>query len=404
MPRYDYTARNPDGSSVQGVYETVSEALALDHLRSLGLLVVRIGPSMGSAARRPRGLAAFRSPRRIDVEVELRQLAFLLRSGLPLLESLRTCASQSERRSVAWVWTQVGEAVRAGSSLVVAIRRHRCFPPLVASLIDVGEQTGRLQVVLERAAAALQHRRERRSTVVTAMIYPALVLLLAIGTVIYLVGGLLPRLSGFLLSIGRPLPGPTQFLVDLSLFMQANATAITLVGALAAGVVAVLFLSRLRGVWVDPLILRVPLLGSIVRFAGTADFSHGLALLLESGVRLTSALQTVAPLVRNRRLASAVECARERVLQGFGFSESLAREGSPFGSLLTSTIAVGETSGTLEEVLAHAAEFHDERLRSLVRRLGTIIEPTIVIVIGSIVGFVYIAFFMAIYAVAGTST
>lgn len=406
MVRFDYVARARDGRTHRGVREAVNEGAVLQHLRETGLLALEIQVAASEDAQARGGIGVWRlfRPRRIDVEVELRQLAFLLQSGLPLLGSLRTCARQSARRTMREVWLATAGAVQSGSTLSHALRRHRCFPEIVTSLVAVGEQTGNLDIVLVRAADALERQRERTAAVITSLTYPAIVIVLATGTVAYMLVGLIPKLSRFLTSMGRRLPGPTQFLVDASAFVQIHARELAVGLLLCFGFACVAWLTPLRGSLVDPLLLRVPLVARVVRLAGTAVFAHTLSLLLMSGVRLTAALETASPLLPNRRLSRAVDRARERVLQGFGFSESLARETEAFGPLLISTIAVGESSGTLDEVLAHTAEFHDARLRALVKRLGAIIEPAIVIVIGGIVGFVYIAFFMAIYAVAGSAT
>jgi len=406
MVRFDYVARSREGRTVRGSHEALSEALVVQHLRDTGLLALEVHGAQDQRDELPAGygLGRWLSPRKIDVEIELRQLAFLLRSGLPLLASLRTCAVQSSRRAMARIWLRIADDIRSGSSLGPSMKRHDVFPELVSSLVAVGEQTGNLDVVLERAADALERQRERKSAVITSLTYPAIVIVLATATVIYMLVGLMPKLSRFLTSIGRPLPAPTQALVDLSAFVQLHLIELVLVALALIALALLAWFTPLRGSLVDPLLLRVPLIGRIVLLSSTASFAHGLALMLASGVRLTSALQTVAPLVPNRRLERAIENARERVLQGFGFSESLARERNAFGPLLTSTIAVGESSGTLDEVLEHAAGFHDSALQALVRRLGSIIEPLIVLVIGGIVGFVYVAFFMAIYAVAGTSS
>jgi type IV pilus assembly protein PilC len=406
MAHFEYVARAPDGAVERGRGESLSESALLNQLRERGLLVFEIRPHedepVGSDALA--GLARLFPPRRIDVEIELRQLAFLLRSGVPLLASLRACARQSTRRSMGEVWLDVARGVQGGATLTDSLARHRCFPRIVLGLVGVGEQTGELDTVLERAAEALERQRERASAVVTSMTYPTIVLVLATGTVAYLTLGLMPKLSGFLTGIGRQLPGPTRLLIDISAFVQTNLAAI-LAAVLTLLVFAlVVWFSPLRRSLADPMLLRVPLVSSVLRLSNTASFAHDLSLMLASGLRLTSALRTVATVMTNHRFHAAVDRARERVLAGAPFSDALAAESGTFGPLVVSAVAVGESSGTLDTVLAHAAEFHDKRLRALIQRLGAIVEPVIVIVIGGIVGFVYVAFFMAIYAVAGTSS
>lgn len=401
MTRFRYLARGADGRTRRGTREAPSELALLGTLRGSGLLVLRLDALPAAARGGRRWLRRLNGPRLSDVELELRQVAVMLRSGLPLLSALHTCAAQSPRAVLAATWREVSSRVQGGASLSEALEEQRCFPPLVTSLVGVGERTGNLDLVLERAAEALARRRERTASITAALTYPAIVLVLAMGAVAYLTTSLIPKLSVFLKGLGRSLPAPTQFLVDVSAFVQAHALAIVGTGSGLVLALVLAWFSPARRALIDPALLGLPLIGRIVRLAGTATLAHNLALLLTSGVRVTSALDVVAPLLPNERLRAALRRTRERVLAGAGLSESLAVERSAFGPLLTGMVAVGESAGTLDSVLVEVAGFHDERLAVLVRRLGTLIEPVIVIVIGSIVGFVYLAFFMAIASIAG---
>jgi type II secretory pathway component PulF len=402
MVRFEYRARADDGRAVDGAREAVSREQLLGQLRAQGLLVLRIDAP--EEARAPAAWRRVRTwlqpPRRVDVELELRQLAFLLRSGLPLLAALRTCARQSARPSLADLWDQVAEGVRGGSSFSQELARQRAIPPLVTSLVQVSEHTGQLELALERAADSLERQRERRAAVLTALLYPSIVLVLATATVAYMLIALIPKLSAFLGSIGRGLPPSTQLLVDLSQYVQRHSTALFLGFAAVVLLGTALWHSRLRARWIDPWLLGVPLAGRLLRLSGTAALAHNLSLLLASGVRLTVALQVVAPLLPNARLARALHAARGRVLEGRDLADALGQERGAFGPLLLSTIAIGEASGTLDEVLLEVAGFHDTQLRRLVQRLGALIEPLIVVLVGGIVGFVYLSFFAAIYSVA----
>lgn len=403
MTEFAYVARTRDGATERGSVDAVSEQAALQRLRGQGLAALELRARSDERSGARRGIAILR-PRRVDVELEMRQLAFLLKSGVPLLQSLRTCAAQSSRASMAAVWLRLAERVQLGTSLSDAMQRERVFPGMVRSLVAVGEQTGSLDHVLTRAADALERQRERTTAVVTSLTYPAIVMLLATATIGYMVVALIPKLSEFLRSMNKSLPAPTRLLIAISDFVRANATWLA-VGALVATVLAlVVWFGPLRRRVLDPLLLRVPVVGRVIRLAASGTFSHNLALLLSSGVRLTTALETVRPLLPNGHLERVVARARDRVLEGARLCDSLGGDRRSFGPVMISTIAVGESSGNLDEVLDHAGEFHDAQLQSLVKRLGALVEPALVVVVGGIVGFVYIAFFMAIYAAAGRSS
>jgi len=403
VSRFRYVARSADGRTVEGVREAASESLALEQLRGAGLLVTALADDEPSDdARRPRlALWKLLRPRPADVESDLRRLGIMLRSGLPLLGSLRTCAAQTTRRSLAEVWLDVADSVQNGSSLSDAFARQSCFAPLIVRLTGVGERTGELDVVLERGADALEQRRQRRQAVLTALTYPAIVLTIAVATTAYMLVVLIPELTRFLSSLGRKLPPLTQFLVDASRWLQVHSVHIVVGLALFAALLAVLALTKLRERTLDPLALRTPLVGRILRLGAVGTFANNMALLLASGVRVTDALRTVEPLLPLQPLRAAVLRAHDRVLHGSGLAEAFAEDDRTFGPMLRSMVAVGERSGTLDEVLRQVADFHDKRLAVLIQRLGTILEPVIVVLVGAVVGFIYLAFFVAVYSVAG---
>lgn len=405
MPEFAYVARDSDGRTRRGTREAPTEASLLERLRADGLfaLEVRTGGRADDAAK---GLVSYHpltrwlSPRAIDVELGLRQLATMGKSGLPLLHSLRLCAAGSERASMARVWEDVAARIQAGESLSRGFAAHKVFPRMTVTLTDLGERTGEIDLVLRRAAQALERWRELKRSVVTALAYPAIVVTLAIGTVAYMLVALLPKLSKFLAAFGRKLPPITQFLVDLSAFVQEWFVH----GVVAFGILVVVFLvvrSNPRGrIAIDGFALRIPLVGPILVLAGTASFTRNLAVLLASGVRLTESLEVVETMLSNRWMASRVRVVRERVIAGAGFAEPLTQSRA-FPPMVGSMVAVGEASGALDEVLTDVADYHEERLAARIRRLAAVLEPLIVIVLGGIVGFVYLAFFLAIYAIAG---
>jgi len=403
MPAFEYVVRDREGRTRSGVREASDEGALLVDLRSSGLLAleVRARPAVHDA----RSAGRF-SPRRllrarpIDVEVGLQQIAYMLRSGLPLLRALRVCAAQSARPAMADVWLSVASRIESGESLTTAMAAHACFPRIVTTMVDVGERTGELDTVLRRSATALERRRTLKTNTLTALIYPAIVVVLTIAVVAYMVVYLVPKLSKFLTAFGRRLPPLTQVLADVSDFVQVWFVPGCI--AIAASIAAVVIAWHTRGgrTFLDRVLLRVPLVGTILNLAVTTTFARNVGLMLKSGVRLTEALEVVEPVLRNHHVADKVAGVRARVLQGSSFSEPLAATGS-FTPMLTHMVAVGESSGTLDEVLEHVADYHDTRLESLIKRLGTLIEPVIVVVLGVIVGFIYLAFFLAIYSIAG---
>jgi type IV pilus assembly protein PilC len=230
--------------------------------------------------------------------------------------------------------------------------------------------------------------------------YPAIVFLLAIGLAVFMVVGVLPKLQVFLRAMGKKLPPMTQRLLDLSDWIQLNGLTTVIIAISLLIALVMIFLWPTGRAVIDALALRIPLLGKAFRTAGTALFATCFSALLSSGVTLIEALRVTERLMGNRRLASIVTTAREQVMQG----EPLARHlGRPHGfmPMLPRMVAVGESSGTLDNVLDEVARFHEAQLERLIKRLTALIEPAVIVTVGSVVGYVYISFFMALFAATG---
>jgi type IV pilus assembly protein PilC len=375
-------------------------------LRSRGWIVMEVSaagqrtPSIGrvlAAANPVRWLPATR----LDVEMGLQQIATMLRSGLTLLSSLRTAAEQARRPAMGRVWTSVAERIEGGSTFADALAAHgRLFPSMVVQLVRVGEESGTLDNVMKRAAVHLERSRLVRATLLTSLMYPAFVLLAALGVSGFMVFSLIPKLQKFLAGRGKKLPQMSQMLLDGTTWINSNLTMILLVTLSVLIVAVVLYRLPWGRSRIDRGLLRLPIIGGLLRLAGTATVARGLSILLESGITLLMALQTVRGLLSNRAMQARVETARGAVMEGSVLADPLL-EGREFTPMLGRMTAVGESTGTLGAVLDEVADFHEGQLAAAVRRLSALVEPVTIIVVGGIVGFVYIAFFLALLSAAG---
>lgn len=402
MPTFTFEVRNTAGRPQSG-REDASDASALvAALRSRGWLVVavkEVGPpgSVRPSLLNPAWLLPVRS---IDVELAMQQIAVMLRSGLTLLTSLRTAAEQARRPRLQAALNDVADRIQQGATLTDAMAKHRHFPHMVIQLVRVGEQTGTLEQVLARAAEAMERRRLLLTQLVTALFYPALVLFSAVVVAGVMVFYVIPKLQVLLTSLGRRLPPLTQRLVDITHFLNAHGRTIGIVLLALIIAFAVVYLWPPGRLFLDRLLLRVPIIGNLFRLAVTVQFAHGVSVLLRSGVTLVEGLRTVERLHQNKYVAGLVAGARESVLGGGSLAPPLSARGG-FVPMLSRMVAVGETSGTLDDVLAEVARFHENQLQATIRRFSAVIEPVIIVVVGGIVGFVYVAFFMALYSTAG---
>ncbi|MEM1222407.1 MAG: type II secretion system F family protein [Verrucomicrobiota bacterium] len=409
MADFYYTSRISTGERQQGIIQAENLTAARWLLTERGLVPEQLQPATDSQRE---ALAAekdfigrilesgsFSRPKSIHIELTLRQLSIMLRSGLSLLAAIDTVIEMPPSKAVRKLYLKIRERVESGSSLADAINEHRIFPKSVVSMIGLGEESGNLDVVMRRSSEAMERFRRNRNAILSALAYPTLVGLFAVGLSAYMVVYVIPLLQEALEALGRPLPPLTQSLLDLSGFIVNYGPGIAAATAISVLVfIGMLFWPPGRLV-IDRTLLRVPLLGTILRSGGTALFARALATLLESGIRLVEGLRILTSIHGNRYFAAVVDSARNRVLEGGTLAESLGR-GNAYTPMMIKMVGVGESSGNLEETLENVADFHEERLQALISRLSAVMVPAVILVAGGIVGYVYLAFFLALYGAA----
>lgn len=382
--------------------EATSEAALVAELRTDGLLPLSVDELPDPNALPPRWHPAWLAPMTsFDVEVGFRQLSSMLKSGLSVVAALETVSEQGRNVRSCAAWRRVRDRVLSGVSVADSFdaeRRH--FGELSVRLASVGEHSGELDKCLLRAADQLESRRNLRTTTINAFLYPALAVLVTIGVSVFLVTAVIPRIADFLVSSGVELPGMTRMLVDISEWTMANAVPLVLSPPAAAAVWLVVRAFERGAECEDALLLKLPVCGGILRLSATASFARAMQLMCESALPLVDALGVASNLCGNRRLRRRIEAARDMVLRGETVSDALVTA-KEFPPMLARMASVGERTGALGESFGETARYHEMMLGVAVKRFGTLIEPALICVTGLIVGFVYIAFFMAIFALAG---
>ena len=392
-----------DGKRQTILHEAESSDALVEELRAQGLLVLSCKPAKGQGTHGRFHPARLLPMTSLDVELGFRQLASMIRSGVSLLTALQTVKEQSGSPRAMRVWECVHTDVLGGQSLAEAMKSQKGkFGEMAHRLIRVGEQSGELELALTRAADQMETRRNLRMLLVNALVYPILAVLMAIGVSVYLVMVVIPKISEFLQAGGSELPPMAQFLVSLSDWMVANYPWIL---AGIGGAIALWSLFRLfpKGREAeDAFLLRIPVTGRILRLSGTALFARTMQMLTESGVTLLQSLEVASQLLPNRRLSRRVRDAFHSVMRGETLAASLAAA-KEFLPMLPHMAAVGETTGALAETFGETARFHELLLSIAIKRFGIVIEPLMIVITGLIVGFVYIAFFTALFSLAGTN-
>ena len=399
---FTYLARDRSGRVSRGELHAKSPIELRSILQSMGLQLVSLNAAPHQIVTKlhqldPRRWMPIR-PR--DIELALRQLAIMLRSGLSLHAALKTLHAQTELVALANVLQSVQRKVARGDSLADAMEEYRVFPQIAVQLVKIGEQTGTLQEVLEQAAEHLAARRSTVNEVRVALAYPSVVATAAIVIAAYLILAVIPELQKFLSAMGRKLPRMTQSLVDLALWLKLNGSMLSLV--LLSLIVGFVVLVRWQPgrLWLDRCLLRVPVVGGILRLAGTATLANSLKVMIRSGIRIVDALAIAQRLQSNRFLAAILSQAGNEVMRGKPLAPTLAnREG--FIPMLASMVGIAEKTGQLESTLNEVARYCDVELKSKIKRMSQLVEPMVIVVAGGIVGYVYIAFFMALMSAGG---
>lgn len=395
------TVRDRDGNTRQIVRNAVSSSDFAAALRSEGLLVVSVSEAPEASSGRPKNRRfRFRRMSSFAVEMGLRQISSMLTSGITLLLAVRTVAEQSPSRRVRRVWDSIADKIVGGMSFAAALEDDiGTFGEITVRLAEVGEKTGELENTMRRAADQLENARNLRTAVVNALVYPALALITTFAVTAYLVGVVIPKLGEFLVESGGELPAITQLLLDVSGRFRLYSLDVLVWTVAAAATWWAVRLTEKGREFEDALILRVPLAGKVLKVAGTAIFARSVQIMTESGLTLLDTLDTSARIVTNRRLRRRVETCRAAIVAGSSLSDSLA-ETREFMPMLRHMAAVGEVSGSLPNAFRETARYHELVLAITIKRLGILIEPVMILITGTIVGFVYIAFFMALFAIA----
>lgn len=402
--RFKVTARNAEGERTTIWREAESRAALISVLRAERLLVLEIREERPVSELPPPWHPSWLRPMGgFEVEMGLRQLASMLRSGVTLLNALRTVKDQALTPRAKRTWLRLADAVFAGRSFAAALAEQKGrFSEITIRLCEVGERSGELEHAVSRAADQMEARRNLRNQVINALVYPVIAVAMAIGVSAYLVVAVIPKIAEFLRAGGAELPAITRMLMDFSAWVGANGLLVLAVLAAATAAWIAVRLHEGGRELEDVALLRLPVVGRILRLSGTALFARSMQIMTESGVTLLDALTTGAALMVNRRFRRRVTAAHLDVMKGRSLAESLA-PAKEFMPMLARMAAVGEVSGSLPEAFGETARFHEMMLAISIRRFGMMIEPVMICVTGGIVGFVYIAFFVALFSIAGVA-
>jgi len=386
----------PGGEVIEGIYIADNEARLRREFEEKGLFVLSLQSRGGLA-----GLSLI--PKRVgkigtqEFLVFNQELATLLKAGMPLVQSLDILRQRVSNPTFKAVLDSVHDKVKAGSALSDSFAEHgSLFPAVYSASLLAGERSGNLEQVIRRYVAYEKIVGAVRRRTISALIYPAILVMMMIVLVGIIVIKVVPSFSEFYANFGRQLPLQTRIIIGISNFVTSNLLLIVLL--VVGGVVGVVTWARRPGhdVKLDKAILRIPWLGSAARKFATSQAARTLATLLGGGIPLVQALDISAKSLNNRYMAGELEATQQRVQEGQSFAVAMAERGV-FPDVAVKMVEVGESTGALQEMLNSLAEFYDEEIDTEVDRFIKLIEPALLVVMGLVIAAVVLALYMPLF-------
>lgn len=396
MPQFRYEVKKGPGKPVTGVLDAEDRRAAVMHLRDMGYFPISVEEASGEEEKTP-VTQALRRVRLKDRNIFFRQLANLIESGMPITRALLTLEEQTENPKMVGVIGRLREDVQKGSTFAEALERHpKVFTVMQCNLVKAGETGGMLEDVLWRIVTFGEQEEELRGKALSAMIYPAFLLLVGSAAIFILVSFVFPKFIAIFEDFDATLPFPTRVVMGLCGFMGSYWWAV-LLGLAAAGAALVSYTRTGTGRRQrDMLLLRVPVIRNVVQRYEMAKFARTLGTLLDNGVPILTSLRITRDTLGNRIVADELESIQSRVAEGDSISESLRTETRFFPPMVINMFAVGEESGRLGAVTQRIAQAYDNEVDRAVKAMTALLEPMMIVVMGVIIGFLVIAMLLPI--------
>lgn len=397
MATFRYVAKDQNAKTLNGKIVAESQAAVVDELRKRKLIIISVAEAKESSFK----MMSFggKKVKEDDLVIFARQLATLVDSGVPLLQGLDALEEQITHPYFKSVISSVKDDIEVGSSLSGAFAKHpNVFDVLFVNMVKAGEAGGMLSVILDRVASYKEKTLKLKRKVKAAMVYPIVVICMAMAITVFLLVTVVPTFSAIFESLGTDLPLPTQILLAVSGGLKKWFLLYAVAGV-ALGFGFVFYKQTDAGeLRVDRIKLKLPIIGELIRKVAVGRFSRTLATLTQSGVPILASLDIVGKTCGNRVLEIAVNNVKNNVREGENIAPTLAKSGV-FPVMVTRMIAVGEKTGEMEKMLSKIADFYDDQVDAAVAGLTSVIEPVIIGFLGIVVGGIVISLFMPILTI-----
>ncbi len=396
MPTFAWTGRL-NRQPASGKIKANSLEEAVKRLREQGVVIESINETKGGFS-----FTLFQSVTAKDLALISRQFATMINAGIPAVQALGILAEQASKDKLREALADVKREVEGGKTLGDALRKyHKMFGDFFISMVDVGETGGSLGSTLERVAEYYEKITALQGKVKSAMAYPMVVLVVTIGVIMLMLVKLVPTFASLYADVGSKLPGPTQFLLDVSHFMQKYFLHIT--GGIIGLVILINRIMKIPSVsyqW-DKIVLKIPIIGPLIQKTSLTRFARTLSILIRNGVPILESLDITSRVVGNKIIEEAIMNAKRNIGEGKSLAAPL-RDSGIFPPLVIHLITVGEQTGKLSDMLEKVADFYEEEVDTAVEALSSIIEPVMLVFLGGFVGGMLIALYLPIFGLAGT--
>lgn len=398
MPVYKYKAKNNLGKITDGTLEMETEAAATAALRQKRLEVISIAPLGGLEAlwaavnKRAPNITAK------DIVIFSRQFSTMINAGLPILQGLTIVAEQAENPDFRTLMTKVRDDISNGIPLSEAMSKHpKAFSTLYVNMVKAGEQGGILDIIFERLSEYMEKAEGVTRKVKSAMMYPIVVMSVAVLVVVFLMIKVVPTFGEVFASFGAKLPMPTLIVMGISSFLMSYKAVFLIVFFIGIFIALKLYRKTASGAYnLDKVLLKLPVFGVLAKKAAVAKFARTFGTLIKSGVPIMDALETVGKTSGNLVVERALQRARDSVREGKTLTQPL-KESMVFPPMVTQMINVGEETGALDTMLGKIADFYEEEVDTAVEGLTSIIEPILIVFLGVTLGFIVVAMFMPMF-------
>lgn len=393
---FRYSAFNSSGKTENGTVQADAETSARSEIRERGLYLVSLKVTE-EKSEKGKALFSFGIKQKLPVQLA-RQLASLLKGGVPLFQALSIICNQLDVAKEREIVSYLRDQVRGGSSLSDALKAYPgIFDRLFVYSVQAGEKAGALDSVLAYQADLLENRATMRGEVRAALTYPAIMIVVGTGVLLFLISYVVPMVMKIFDRMNQKLPAATQILLGVTDFVNSYIVIIlVLVAAVAAGLVQwVKRSARGRATW-DTLLLKVPVYGQLYQMILISRFAKIMSTLLKSGVHMLQSLVVVASTIQNTIVSGSVSNVAEMVERGADLSIAL-RQSQVFPSYVADMVTVGESSGNLEEMLDTVSAYYDTRAKQRIAALTAMIEPLIIVIMGVVIAFILVSILLPLF-------